>query len=75
MIYSLVDWLFNIFMWMLIEPDGQRAFMTFLASLFVLSSGYLIYEYWRDDEMEKPRGSGDTGTQRKGTESEDKGAE
>ena len=75
MIYSLVDWLFNAFMWMLIEPDGQRVFMTLLASMFTFSSGYLLYEYWRDDEVEKPRGSGDTGAQRKGTEGEDKSSE
>lgn len=75
MIYSIVDGAFSVFMRMLIEPDGQVFFMVCLASLFTRSSGYVVYDYWRGDEMEKPRGPGDTGSQRKGTEGEDKSSE
>ena len=73
LIYDIVDGAFRIFMWMLLDPAGRSLFYALDALGIVGGFAYLIWDYRSDDALEKARGSGDTGTQRKGAEGKDEG--
>ena len=73
MIYDIVDGLFRIFMWMLLDPTGRNVFFAIDALGFVGCLAYLIWDFRRDNGLENSRRPSNTGTQRKGAEGEDKG--
>lgn len=74
MIYELVDGAFRVFMWMLLDPTGRSTFYALDALCLIAATTYLVWDYRREHGVENSRRSCYTGAQRKGTESEDKGA-
>lgn len=74
MIYDITDGLFRIFMWLLIDPSGKNVFFAVDTLGFFGCLTYLIWDFRRDNDVEKTRRFSNTRSQRESTESEDKGS-
>ena len=72
MIYEVVDGAFRAFMWMLLDPTGRNVFYALDSVGIVGGIAYLVWDARRENELEKTGRPSNPGTQRKGTESEDK---
>ena len=58
-------------MWMLLDTTGRTLFYILDSLVFIVAVAYLVWDARRDDEVEKGRRSGYTGSQRKGTKGKD----
>jgi len=74
LIYEFVDYAFQIFMWMLLDPTGREVFYALDTIGVIGGIAYLVWDIRSDDELEKSGRPSDTGSQRKSAEGEDKGS-